>query len=99
MAKDQAQIKDEFYGLVNMTPKQLDDWLETEEAKDVGQEGGGGESKGHKSGRRILKILGKNKSDLTDDDLEHMNKVVSYIKRHSAQGPSDTSRRAIGATH
>ena len=23
-----------------------------------------------------------------DDDFEHMNKVVSYIKRHSAQRPS-----------
>ena len=89
MAKDQEQIKDEFYDLVNMTPKQLDEWLETEEAKGVGQSDGEGESKGHKSGRRILKILDKNKTDLTDDDLEHMNKVVSYIKRHSAQGPSD----------
>ena len=29
----------------------------------------------------------KNKSDYTDDDVEHMKKVNSYVKRHLGQGP------------
>ena len=86
MAKDQAQIQEEFFDLVNMTSRQLGEWLETDAAKSVGQDSGDGESKGHKSGRRILAL--KEKDSFTDDDFEHMNKVVSYIKRHSAQRPS-----------
>ncbi len=88
MAKDQEQIKNEFDDLVNMTSKQLNEWLETEKSQSVGQDAGDGEAKGHKSGRHIVDILQKNKADLTGDDLDHMNKVVSYIKRHRAQGPS-----------
>jgi hypothetical protein len=36
---------------------------------------GGGESKGHQSGRRIVEIRRKKKSDYTDDDIEHMKRV------------------------
>jgi hypothetical protein len=48
-----------------------------------------GESKGHESGRRILKIKRKNKSDYTDDDVEHMKRVNGYVKRHLGQGPKN----------
>ena len=34
-----------------------------------------------------MKLLKKNKSDYTDDDVEHMQKVNSYVKRHLGQGP------------
>ncbi len=36
----------------------------------------GRESVGHHSGRRIVDILGKNMTDLTDNDVEWMHKVV-----------------------
>jgi hypothetical protein len=49
--------------------------------------GGGSESVGHDSGEKIVTILGKKKSDLTDDDLAHMRKVAGYVKRHRAQPP------------
>ena len=87
MAKSHDEIWDEWDELVNMSPKELEDWLETEESKSVGQ--GEGESKGHKSGRRIVDILRTNKGDLSDDDWDHMGKVVGYIKRHGAQVPDD----------
>jgi hypothetical protein len=87
MAKDdRQQTIDQFDEAVNMTRKQLEAWLQTEESKSVGQ--GEGESKGHESGRKIVKILDKNKSDYTDGDLEHMKKVNAYVKRHLGQGPS-----------
>jgi len=87
MAKDdRQQTIDQFDEAVNMTRKQLEDWLQTEESKSVGQ--GEGESKGHESGRKIVEILDKNKSDYTDGDLEHMKKVNTYVKRHLGQGPS-----------
>jgi len=85
---DRQQIIEEFEEAVNMTPKELEEWLQTEESKSVGQSDGGGESKGHESGRRIVEIRRKNKSDYTEDDVEHMKKVNAYVKRHLGQGPS-----------
>lgn len=73
---------------VNMTGSELEKWLDTEESKEVGQKNDGGESVGHASGRRIIKILGTKKTDLSDSDAEHMRKVVGYVHRHLAQKPS-----------
>ncbi len=80
-----------------MAPKELEDWLETEESQAVGQKSGeGAESVGHESGRRIVALLRTRKADLTDDDDDHMGKVVSYVHRHLAQRPTkedvETSR-------
>ncbi len=88
MAKDREQIIEEFDEAVNMTRKELEDWLQTDESQSVGQSDGGGESKGHESGRKIVEILEKNKSDYTDEDVDHMQRVVSYVHRHQAQQPS-----------
>ena len=87
MSKSHQEIYEQFYDEVNMQPKELEDWLETDESKSVGQKDGGGESTGHESGRRIVKIKRKKKADLTDGDYDHMNKVVGYIRRHTAQKP------------
>ena len=83
--------KDEVYSnftdCVNMQPKELEEWLETDESKSVG-DNDGGESTGHRSGRRIVEIKRTNKDDLTDSQYEHMQKVVGYVHRHTAQQPS-----------
>ncbi|MEU0536846.1 DUF3140 domain-containing protein [Amycolatopsis tolypomycina] len=84
---DDEETRREFGSSVNMTAKQLDDWLGTDESKAAGQHEGR-ESIGHKSGRRIVEVLRKKKDDLTGDDLAHMRKVVGYVHRHLAQRPS-----------
>ena len=86
---DRQQVIEEFDEAVNMTRKELEEWLQTDESKSVGQSDGGGESKGHESGRKIVEILGKNKSDYTDEDVEHMKRVNAYVKRHLGQGPKN----------
>lgn len=88
MSSDDKSVIDEFHQVVNMTPKQLESWLDTDESKSVGQKNGDDESIGHKSGRYIIELLNKKKDDYTDDDLSHMKKVISYVHRHSAQRPS-----------
>ena len=88
-SKSKDEIWDEWGDLVNMAPKELEDWLETDESKKVGADSGDGESKGHKSGERIVEIKRTNKDDLSDDDWDHMAKVVGYVKRHKAQGGPD----------
>jgi hypothetical protein len=87
MSEDVKSVIDEFHSSVNMTPKELESWLKTEESQSVGQKKEDDESIGHKSGKRIIELLHKKKDDYTDDDLSHMKKVVSYVHRHSAQQP------------
>ncbi len=88
MSKDNDQTYAEFCDAVNMTVKELTDWLATDDAKSVGQKKSGGESAGHRSGRHIVRILEKKRDDLSDDDYAHMRKVVGYVERHSAQRPA-----------
>jgi hypothetical protein len=87
MAKSNEQVVQEFDEAVNMTPQELEDWLQTEESKSVGHIDGGGESKGHKSGRKIVEILGKNRTDYSSEDIELLRRVVSYVHRHQSQKP------------
>jgi len=89
MADDDKQIRDEFDDVVNMGPKELEDWLATDESQSVGQSSGGSdESTGHSMGRRIVEIQRKNVGDLDDDDLAAMKKVHGYVQRHRKQRPS-----------
>ena len=85
MAKSDEQVVEEFNEAVNMSRKELEEWLQADESRSVGQ--GDGESKGHRSGRKIVEIVGKNKSDYTEDDIDHMGRVVGYVHRHQAQKP------------
>jgi hypothetical protein len=88
---DQSAVKQTivaFKEAVNMTPAQLEKWLDSDDSKRVGQKHGDGESVGHQSGRRIIELLQRREQELSEDDLAHMRKVVGYIHRHSAQGPS-----------
>jgi len=88
MTDEQKATVNDFKEAVNMTPEELEGWLETEDSQKVGQKSGGdGESTGHASGRRIAELLGKKQADYTDDDFSHMRKVVSYVHRHLAQKP------------
>ena len=89
---DRDAVIDRFHEAVNMTGAELSRWLESDDSKAVGWKGEDGkgdeESVGHESGRRIVELLGKNKSELTDDDVHHMHRVVSYVARHMAQKPA-----------
>ena len=89
-----AETYTAFGEVLNMTPAEIEEWLETDESKRVGQKTDGDESVGHRSGRRIVEIRRKKKAELTDDDYAHMRKVVGYVRRHLAQEPENivTSR-------
>ncbi len=87
-SKSKDQIWSEWRDLVNMPPSDLKAWLETEASQRVG-DSDSGESTGHKSGRRIVDIQQTRKADLSDDQWDHMAKVVGYVKRHRSQGGPD----------
>ncbi|MBD2103173.1 DUF3140 domain-containing protein [Leptolyngbya sp. FACHB-261] len=85
---DPQTVIQEFRDAVNMTPKELESWLKTDESKEVGQKlKEGAESIGHQSGESIVELLHKGKTDYNDDDLSQMKRVVSYVHRHMAQRP------------
>ncbi|WP_047869007.1 DUF3140 domain-containing protein [Nocardiopsis sp. RV163] len=84
--EQRRQVRQEFGEAVNMTPRELERWLETDESKSVGE--GDGESEGHRSGRRIVDVLRASRGDLKERDYEHMRKVTGYVHRHLAQKPS-----------
>ncbi|MGW8986006.1 DUF3140 domain-containing protein [Streptomyces parvus] len=94
--QERQETFDRFGEAVNMTAGELEEWLDTDQSREVGQKNGG-ESTGHASGRRIVKLLRTRKGDLNDDDLAHMRKVTGYVRRHLAQRPggdvSDTPWR------
>jgi hypothetical protein len=77
VAKSDEQVIEEFDEVVNMSARELEEWLQTEESREVGQKDGGGESRGHESARRIVEILEKDRD------------VVGYVHRHQAQKPEN----------
>ncbi len=79
-------MKRDFDEAVTMTASALEHWLDTDESKSVGDRDDG-ESTGHRSGRRIVRILRAKSGDLGEDDYEHMRTVVGYVHRHLAQRP------------
>ena len=80
-----------FHEAVNMTPAEIERWLETNESRSVGWvHEGESEAVGHAEGRRIVEIKRKAKAALNEEDYRHMRKVVGYVHRHLAQGgPAD----------
>jgi hypothetical protein len=91
--EERRAIRAEFRSAVNMTPSRLERWLDSATSKAVGQKRGGrGESTGHASGRRIVRLKRTRVADLTDDDHRHMRKVVGYIARHTEQRPEGDIR-------
>jgi hypothetical protein len=90
--QERKEVYSKFREVVNMSATALEKWLNTEESKEVGQkQNDSSESTGHKSGRKISQILDKKQADLTNDDYVHMRKVVSYVRRHSAQRPAEVA--------
>ncbi len=82
------EIERDFRRLVNMSPEEMAEWLDTRESREVGwRNEGEAESIGHRSGRRIIDVERTDARDLDADDRAHMRKVVAYIKRHLAQRP------------
>ena len=84
----QKKTLEDFQTAVNMSASEIKKWLKTEESNSVGQKDKKGKIKGRKSGKKIVKILNKDKSDYQKKDFKHMKKVIAYVHRHLAQKPS-----------
>ncbi|TDD27674.1 DUF3140 domain-containing protein [Kribbella turkmenica] len=83
----------EFHELVNMTSRELADWLRTDSAGERTESAS--EDTGHSLGEKVVHILGKRRSDLTDEDLSAMEQVVRRVRSERGEEPEPTA----GETH
>lgn len=98
--KGNDEVIKEFNELVNMTATDLEKWLKSDDSNSAGwpKEDENGETVGHDSGRKIVEILkdnpNKDSDKYTDEQVQHMRKVVSYCKRHLAQESKGNSEKS-----
>lgn len=71
------ELWDDFHRVVNMTSRELRDWLMVQSADEETETEP--DHAGSGLGRRVLEILGKRRSDVTRDDVEVMEKVVERV--------------------
>lgn len=71
------ELWDEFHRVVNMTSRELEEWLRTRSAEPDEEELP--DQAGTPTGRHVLAILRKRKVDLDDDDVRVMRKVVDRV--------------------
>lgn len=76
---------DEFHRVVNMSSRELFEWLRTCSADDEAEELP--EHAGPATGRHVLRILQKRRVDLTDEDAQVMRAVVERV--HTERGDAD----------
>lgn len=68
---------EDFHRVVNMTSQELAAWLRVRDAGETTQALPG--EAGSPTGRHVLAILQKRRTDLTEDDLHVMRKVVETV--------------------
>ncbi|TNM68544.1 DUF3140 domain-containing protein [Streptomyces sp. NP160] len=67
-----------FHGAVNMTSRELEDWLRTDAAGTETE--ATPDEAGRPAGQQVVHVLGKRKGDLTPDDLVLMQRVVTTVR-------------------
>ena len=68
---------DEFHRVVNMTSRELRDWLAVMSADEITETEP--DRAGTETGRHVLAILGKRRTDVTPDDVRVMEKVIRKV--------------------
>jgi hypothetical protein len=77
MADVDDELWDEFHRVVNMTSRELSEWLRT---RDAGEETEAlPDQAGTPTGQQVLAILGKRRQDLTPHDTDVMRRVVDRV--------------------
>ena len=86
------ELWDEFHRVVNMTSRELRDWLMVRDAGEGTEELP--DQAGSETGQAVLKILGKRRTDLTDDDVAVMDKVVRTVHDERREDLEPTAGQA-----
>lgn len=93
----------EFHRVVNMSSGELEAWLLTDGAGEYAEQMS--EDVGPPAGQHVLRILDKRRTDLTDDDVRLMQKVVDRVHAQRRddlepeQGDADWRHRLMSMGH
>jgi len=83
--KVSEELWQEFHQLVNMTSRELSDWMRVQAAGEDAE--ALPDQAGRSLGQRVLAVLGKRQVDLTDDDVAAMEKVVAIVRGERGEEP------------
>ena len=72
------ELWESFHTVVNMTSRELLEWLRTDTAGETTEDLP--DHAGSETGRQVLSVLGKRRTDLTAEDAEVMEHVVRYVR-------------------
>jgi hypothetical protein len=72
------ELWQEFHKVVNMTSRELSDWLRTEAAGEDGR--ASADLPELEVGESVVAILAKRRTDLTADDIDTMQHVVAQVR-------------------
>ncbi len=81
-----TEVRAAFAQIVNMTPREIEEWHATDESKSVGQDSADGVSVGVRAGQCTIQLL-RMKRMPNADDIKHMRRVISFINRMRTQSP------------
>jgi hypothetical protein len=88
---------DEFRRVVNMSSRELADWLRTHSAgRDARSYPGRARTQ---TGQQVLHILGKRRVDLTSEDLRVMREVVNRVHAGRQRGDREAVAGRTGWRH
>ena len=73
------ELWEEFHRVVNMTSRELTEWNRTRTATEDAEPFP--DQAGTSLGHRVAGILAKRRTDLTDDDVDAMTRVVDVVHR------------------
>ncbi len=91
------QLWQEFHRVVNMSSRELADWLRTCSAGPDTESYP--ERAGTPTGQQVLHILGKRRTDLTSEDLRVMRKVVNRVHAGRQRGNREAVSDRTGWRH
>jgi len=77
-SKVSDDLWEEFHQVVNMTSRELDEFLRADAAAEDSEVLP--DQAGSPTGQQVLHILGKRRSDVTDDDIAVMEAVVGTVR-------------------
>lgn len=72
------EVWEEFHTVVNMTSRELEEWLRLESAGEETESLP--DQAGPPSGRHVVNILAKRRADLTEEDIDVMEAVIGAVR-------------------
>lgn len=86
------ELWDEFHTVVNMTSRELGDWLRVRAADEVGEELP--DRAGTETGQHVLRLLSRRKTDVDADDVALMQRVVDRVRSERREDLEPTAGEA-----